>query len=125
MEDDGDFHLDTDPAPFPDQEEFIGQGEFAAASRVVLGEDENEDLDIPTIEFASSPAKQRRKGPTVTPSKTSDKLEAWVARKAERYNIDPQRVWWIIERTTGNQKLAVKALKSFLETDGIKNYLTD
>ena len=86
----------------------LGISAFGPDTQALFGE---EELEIPDLEFASSPA------PPQHPSR-SHVLDDWVAKKAERYDVPEDLVWWTLERTSGRQKLAVKTLKYFRKNNG-------
>ena len=95
----------------------LGIGAFGPDTQALFGE---EELEIPHLEFASSPLR-----PEPTPS-NSHILDDWVTNKAERYNVPEDLVWWSLERTSGRQKLAVKALKHFHKHNGTsRGYVTE
>ena len=105
------------------EEEPSGAGVFGAETQKLFESDDLDDFTIPNVEITPSPQKlrdqhdQHQEPPT--PSKFLSNTDEWVLKKAKRYNVDPEIVWWILERTTGRPKIAIKTLKSFLKKSGI------
>ena len=91
----------------------LGIGTFGPDTQALFGDDQDE-LEIPNLEFASSPRRPQ-------PSKPHA-LDDWVAKKAERYNTTEDLVWWALERTSGRQRLAVKTLKLFRKHNGTPHH---
>ena len=88
-----------------------GIGAFGPDTQALFGGDDFEEaLEIPELDFPSSPV-----GPQDSKSHI---LEEWVAKKAERYDVPQDLVWWTLERTSGRQKLAIKTLKLFQKQKG-------
>ena len=64
----------------------LGIGAFGPDTQALFGGDDQEDeLEIPHLEFASSPTRPQSSKP--------DALDEWVAKKAERYNAPEDLVW--------------------------------
>ena len=76
-------------------------------------EAEDEDLNLPNIEFESPTTKLRTPRKPRRESNFFDDPQAWIEAKAQRYDVDAELVYWSLERTTGRPKLAVKTLKFF------------
>ena len=101
----------------------LGTNHMGQETQALFSTEENEDLSIPNVEITPSPAKingvySNFDTPT---SKWLHSLDHWVAQKADRYSVDPEAVWWILERTGCKRKLAVTALKYFAENGGISS----
>lgn len=106
--------MDIDQQPFPD-EQFDPREEDIRA----FGPDDLDDFTVPNLELTPSP-RRIDDGTTQlpTPPKFLTNLDDWVLSKANRYDVDPQLIWWVLERTTGSPKLAIKTLKSFRKHNG-------
>ena len=74
---------------------------------------EDEDLTLPNIEFESPAAKRWTPRKPRQKSKFFDDPQAWIAAKAQKFDVDAELVYCILERTTGRPKLAVNTLKYF------------
>lgn len=105
-DDEGHINIEGRPA---------GMGAFGPDTQALF-EGDDDDLVIPNLEITPSPRKHD--GTQSSPSTLLTNTNEWVIKKADRYKVDQGLVWWILERTTGRPKLAVKALKSFLKTNG-------
>jgi hypothetical protein len=114
-EDDAIQDEEIDEEEHIDIESRTGIGAFGLDNQALF-EGDDDDLVIPDLEITPSPRKHDKT--LSSPSKVLTSTKEWVIKKANRYKADQDLVWWILERTTGHRKLAVKALKSFLKTDG-------
>jgi len=74
---------------------------------------EDDDLNLPNIEFESPAAKRWTPRKPRQESKFFDDPQAWITEKAQKYDVDAELVYWVLERTTGRPKLALKTLKYF------------
>ena len=132
----GEQFQETDPfpeQPFEDEDmdlrqpvdperEPSGAGMFGAETQKLFESDDLDDFTIPNVEITPTPQKLRDqldRQELATPSKFLSNTEEWVLKKAKRYIVEPEIIWWILERTTGRPKVAIKTLKSFLENHGI------
>jgi hypothetical protein len=79
---------------------------------------EDDDFTIPQLDLTPSPHKKNGNTSLSTSSKFLTNTDDWVTQKANRYNVDQELIWWIVERTTGRLKLAIKTLKSFRKKNG-------
>jgi hypothetical protein len=104
----------------------LGTNHMGQETQALFSTEENEDLSIPNVEITPSPAKTNGVYSNFdTPtSKWLHSLDNWVAQKADRYSVDPEVVWWTLERTGCKRKLAVRVLKYFAEHQGIPHYTT-
>lgn len=85
---------------------------FGAETQALFEQNEDEELEIPNLDIESSPIRGQESIIKLTPRKTTENLADWVAKKARRYNLDIEEVWWALERTTCRKALAVQVLKS-------------
>ena len=85
---------------------------FGPDTQAVFAE---EDLSIPNVVVPSSPLLLEK---VPVERNSVDDLVDWINMKAEKHNLDPEIVWWILERTTGRKKIAAKVLKTYTKTHG-------
>jgi hypothetical protein len=118
--------MEVDQQPFPDEpsepevEPTTTAGAFGPDTQALFAEDDPNEFRVPDLEITPSPNKSMETmKKTPTPSKFLTNTRDWVLRKANRYDVDPNLIWYVLERTTGRPKLAIKTLKSFIKTNGI------
>ena len=106
-------------AQFPEDQFNLHDTEFGAETQALFEANDPGEFIIPNLELSPSPNMlyANPKIPT-TPSKFLTNTDEWVAKRARRYNVDSDMIWWILERTTGRPKMAIKTLKSFLKNNG-------
>jgi hypothetical protein len=105
-EEDEEIILETEEMAVDEEEAPVG----AETQAFFDADDDEEDLSVPNIEF-QTPVKRtpkKRSG-----SKFLEDPQGWVEDKAKRYDVGTDLVYWVLERTTGRHKLALKALKYF------------
>ena len=134
------FHgesMDIDQQPLPDElhaeeeedepEPTTTTGAFGPDTQRLFGaeDDDLDDFTIPNLEITPSPEKFLKTATTATKHISSTKhsrfltnTKEWVQSKAVRYDVPPDFIWWILERTTSRPKLAISALKSFRKHNG-------
>jgi hypothetical protein len=110
-EEDDEIILETEEMQVDAEEDEEEEAPVGAETQAFFdADDEEEDLSVPNIEF-QTPVKRtpkKRAG-----SKFLEDPQGWVEEKARRYDVETELVYWVLERTTGRHKLALKALKHF------------
>jgi hypothetical protein len=95
----------------------LGVGAFGPETQALFGDPGDDEFQIPDLDFASSPVRPQEKPPALP---KHEPIDEWVTRKAGRFGLSEEVVWWTLERTSGKLKLAIKALKSFRKHKGIR-----
>lgn len=108
------------PSPSKSAQHGLGISTMGKETQALFG-DEDEDLSIPNVEITPSPAKVNGIHPkTQSPGlRWIDNLESWVKLKAVRYSVSPEVVYLALERTGCKKKLAVQAVKHFIEHESM------
>jgi len=78
---------------------------------------DDEEYTVPGLEIPDSPYKFQPSTSRSATTKFLENTDEWVAKKAKRYHLDSDVIWWMLERTSGHPNLAIKALKAFRETE--------
>lgn len=104
--------LDDEDEIVPETEEMQIDDEapVGAETQAFFDADDEEDLSVPNIEFQTPVKRTPRKR---AGSKFLEDPQGWVEDKARRHGVDTELVYWVLERTTGQHKYALKALKHF------------